>query len=286
MGRENRNNRQPFDKQEKTRYWSVIGFLASIIVLSFAFFMSINQEEIDQVAKQSSDDATNVTLSAASELSKTVNEIASVNMTKSQNTTKNEITNTATDSTNNIVTNRAINTTVIKTDTTEEQHNEKDKTAISEQKDEEQEQSEQQSEPKEESRSEFIKPVDGEIYKEFSMDSLVYSDTLQEWVTHRGIDIKADMSADVKASANGTIKSIKNDPRYGWSITIEHGNGYSTVYTCLVNADLLKEGDKVEQGQVIGKAGNSGVFEVSDGSHLHFEIIKDGGYVNPEMYIK
>ena len=118
------------------------------------------------------------------------------------------------------------------------------------------------------------------------MDSLVYSDTLQEWVTHRGIDIQANASDEVKASASGTVKSIKNDPRYGWSITIEHNDGFSTVYTCLREVNIVKEGDKIEQGEVIAKVGNSGVFESADGSHLHFEMIKDGGYINPEMYIK
>jgi murein DD-endopeptidase MepM/ murein hydrolase activator NlpD len=42
----------------------------------------------------------------------------------------------------------------------------------------------------------------------------------------------------------------------------------------------------VSQGQVIGKMGNSGVFETSDGVHLHFEMQKDGEYVNPEIYLK
>ena len=144
---------------------------------------------------------------------------------------------------------------------------------------------EKKEEPNEEKRQ-FIKPVNGDLFKEFSMDSLVYSDTLQEWVTHRGVDYQVNISDDVKASANGTIKSIKNDPRYGWSITIEHKDGFSTIYTCLVDVSLVKEGDSVEQGQVIAKAGKSGVFESADGSHLHFEMMKDGDYINPEIYIK
>lgn len=68
----------------------------------------------------------------------------------------------------------------------------------------------------------FSMPVDGEIIKEFAKDKLVYSDTLREWVTHTGIDIKAEKTSIVKASENGTIKSIKNDPRFGLTIVIEH----------------------------------------------------------------
>lgn len=55
----------------------------------------------------------------------------------------------------------------------------------------------------------FKKPVTGEIIKEFAKDKLVYSNTLGEWVTHTGIDIKANKTTVVKASAEGVIKSIK-----------------------------------------------------------------------------
>lgn len=133
----------------------------------------------------------------------------------------------------------------------------------------------------------FIKPCDGEIIRPYSMDSLVYSDTLQEWITHRGIDIKGEMYQEVRAAQSGTIKSIKNDPRYGTSIIIEHKNGFKTVYSCLLGTrDGLEENQEVKQGDVIGKIGNSGVFETADGAHLHFEMLKDDGYVNPNIYIK
>ena len=118
------------------------------------------------------------------------------------------------------------------------------------------------------------------------MDSLIYSETLQEWVTHRGIDIKSEKDIDVKATADGKIKAIKTDPRYGISVTIEHKNGMVSVYSCLLNADMIHENDEVKQGQVIGKVGNSGVFETAIGTHLHFEMLKNGEYVNPEMIIK
>ena len=117
------------------------------------------------------------------------------------------------------------------------------------------------------------------------MDRLVYSETLQEWVTHRGVDIKADKLKEVKASSSGKVKSIKTDPRYGLSVTIEHSDGFETVYSCLVSTNDIEEGNDVKQGDIIGKVGNSGVFEVSDGNHLHFEILKDGEYVNPEIYV-
>ena len=132
----------------------------------------------------------------------------------------------------------------------------------------------------------FIKPVEGEIIKEFAKDNLVYSNTLKEWVTHMGVDIKADKTTVVKASEEGTIKSIKNDPRYGITVVIEHVNGYSTIYSNLLTAEFIKEGEKVKKGQTIGTVGNTAIFEIADETHLHFEILKDNEYLDPALYIK
>ena len=67
----------------------------------------------------------------------------------------------------------------------------------------------------------------------------MYSETLQEWVVHNGIDIKADKTTVVKAAAAGKVSSIKNDPRYGLTITIEHSNGFKTVYANLLTAEFV-----------------------------------------------
>lgn len=132
----------------------------------------------------------------------------------------------------------------------------------------------------------FVKPVEGDIIKEFASENLIYSETLKEWVTHNGIDIKAEKACIVKASSEGTIKSIKNDPRYGITIVIEHTNGYISVYSNLLTAEFVKEEEKVKQGQTIGTVGNTAVFEIADEPHLHFEILKDNKYLNPSEYIK
>ena len=133
---------------------------------------------------------------------------------------------------------------------------------------------------------EFIVPVEGEIMRNFAKDSLVYSETLEEWITHLGIDIKADRTTVVKAAEAGTISSIKNDPRYGLTIVIEHTNGFKSIYSNLLSTEFVTEGEKVEKGQSIGTVGNSASFEIVDEPHLHFEIIKDNVNVDPNIYIK
>lgn len=133
---------------------------------------------------------------------------------------------------------------------------------------------------------EFGIPVEGETVRSFAKDSLVYSQTLEEWIVHLGIDIKASRTTVVKASEAGTITAIKNDPRYGLTIVIEHVNGYKTVYSNLLTTEFVSEGDNVEKGQSIGTVGNSAAFEIVDEPHLHFEIIKDDVNVDPNIYLK
>lgn len=133
---------------------------------------------------------------------------------------------------------------------------------------------------------EFAMPVEGESMRGFAKDSLIYSDTLEEWVTHLGIDIKAERTAVVKAAEAGTIESIKNDPRYGLTIVIEHVNGYKSVYSNLLTTEFVSEGETVKKGQSIGTVGNSASFEIVDEPHLHFEIIKDNVNVDPNIYLK
>lgn len=132
----------------------------------------------------------------------------------------------------------------------------------------------------------FKYPVDGEISLEYAKEKLVHSNTLGEWITHPGIDIKADKTTVVKASAAGTVKSIKNDPRYGLTVVIEHVNGYTTVYSNLLTAEFVNVGENVSGGQTIGTVGNTASFEILDESHLHFEITKDGEQIDPIMYLK
>lgn len=131
----------------------------------------------------------------------------------------------------------------------------------------------------------FVAPVSGEILKDYADESLVFSETLQEWTTHLGIDIKADKTSVVVASESGTVKSIKNDPRYGLTITISHNDGFETVYSNLLSSEFVSEGDQVEQGQTIGTVGESASFEIADVPHLHFEMYKDGESVNPTNYL-
>ncbi len=138
----------------------------------------------------------------------------------------------------------------------------------------------------EEPMPEFTMPLDGEIMREYAKENLLYSQTLDEWVTHLGVDIKAEKATVVKASAQGTVTAIKNDPRYGLTVVIEHTKGFKTVYSNLLTAEFVSIGQTVSAGQTIGTVGNTATFEILDEYHLHFEILDNDENVDPSIYLK
>ena len=222
--------------------------------------------------------------SASSQMGKTVEESTN-EITNVENTITNTITNTtntnkesSSNVTNNVNTTKSNNT--VETTKKDTQNQKEDTNTRTTDKKEEQQTTEEQEDPK------FVKPVEGEISKEYAKENLVYSETLQEWTTHLGVDIKADKTTVVKAAADGKIKSIKNDPRYGLSIIIEHQNGFETLYANLLTSEFVQVGEEVKQGQSIGTVGNTATFEIADEAHLHFEISKNNETLDPSQYIK
>ncbi|MBO0998225.1 M23 family metallopeptidase [Bacillus sp. SD075] len=104
----------------------------------------------------------------------------------------------------------------------------------------------------------------------------------QRWgKLHKGIDIARPATRTITAADHGIIETAGNSGGYGNKITINHHNGYETVYAHLDSIDV-KAGQKVEKGMKIGMMGSTGN---STGVHLHFEIYKNGSLVNPLNYI-
>src|SRR5690554_70843 len=98
---------------------------------------------------------------------------------------------------------------------------------------------------------------------------------------HWGLDFSAEVGTDVYATGAGVIEETNvNSWGYGREIVINHGFGYKTRYAHL-SSFLVKRGDKVKRGDLIGLVGNTGK---STGAHLHYEVEKDGHKVNPIDY--
>ena len=254
---------------DKMISYIIVGIIiVAIIVISLLLYsQKINRDvkdetmTLDQMTDMIGDtnEYNDETESASTEIGKTVEE--SEEEAKQENVVTNETVQ-------NISNNESVESSSVSTNTTQNTT------------------SEEQQETQEVKELSFERPVEGEIVREFAQENLVYSETLEEWVTHNGIDIKADKTTVVKAAEAGVVKSIKNDPRYGLTIVIEHDNTYQTVYSNLLTSEFVVEGETVEKGQSIGTVGNSAVFEIADEPHLHFEILKDSIAIDPSIYIK
>lgn len=285
MGRNNRRMKE-MSTSDKIILYSTIGVIILAFIITGLFLYSKKLNDEVRNSTMSLEDMANLTNntsqeseSASTEIGKSVEEAEnemnntnstnstnSMNSTNTSNSINSNTTNTSnsTKNTNNSSANNvnATNTANSVATSTENQENETKKELS------------------------FEKPVEGEIVREYAKDSLIYSETLQEWTTHTGIDIKADKTTVVKAAETGTIKSIKNDPRYGLTIVIEHDDQYQTIYSNLLTSEFVVEGEKVEKGQAIGTVGNTAVFEIADEPHLHFEIWKDSLPVDPTTLMK
>lgn len=270
---------------DKIIMYSMIGGVALTIILIGLLMYSKNLRDDVKQGTIDLGDMANITNntenmenteSASTEMGKSVEEAKNeINATNSTNASNTEKQSNTSNTTNKI----AINTSNI-TNTNKTTSSNSNVNAQSKQTNAKAEATETKKELS------FSMPVDGEISKDYAKDSLVYSETLKEWVTHMGIDIKAEKTTVVKAAESGTIKSIKNDPRYGLTVVIDHGDGYQTIYANLLTSEFVVEGENVEKGQSIGTVGNTAVFEVADEPHLHFEILKDSIPQDPNAYLK
>jgi len=129
----------------------------------------------------------------------------------------------------------------------------------------------------------FIKPSVGDLSDTFG----------SRGGEHQGIDIAAIAGSNVLASADGVVSDSMNTcvegdvscgGKYGNFVYINHANGISTRYAHMQTGSVLvRTGDQVKQGQIIGKVGSTGH---STGAHLHFEIREGANAVNPLKYIK
>jgi len=98
---------------------------------------------------------------------------------------------------------------------------------------------------------------------------------------HRGIDIAAKLGEEICAPADGVIVKVARESDMGNMVKIDHGRGVCTYYGHLLKI-LVRKGEKVKRGDVIGLVGNSGR---STGPHLHYGITLSGVHMNPRKYL-
>lgn len=99
---------------------------------------------------------------------------------------------------------------------------------------------------------------------------------------HNGVDFAGKPDSPIVVTADGVVRHAGWVPSFGQAILVDHGFGYSTLYAHTTGI-TVKSGDVVKRGDKIATMGSSGM---STGTHLHYEVWKDGQAVNPRNYFK
>ena len=99
---------------------------------------------------------------------------------------------------------------------------------------------------------------------------------------HSGIDISTPMGTKVRATADGIVSFSNWHSDSGYIVTLEHGNGYRTIYAHN-RQNFVKIGQRVKRGDILSLSGSTGS---STGPHLHYEVWKNGIHVNPLPFLR
>lgn len=124
----------------------------------------------------------------------------------------------------------------------------------------------------------ILRPLNGEITSPFGdrVDPIT-----NKYSLHTGTDFAAVVGTQVKSAITGTVVEVKkSNVSFGNFVRVKNADIVTTYAHC--STIKVKEGDKVKQGDIIALSGNTGK---SSGPHLHFEVTKDGRYIDPEKVI-
>lgn len=129
----------------------------------------------------------------------------------------------------------------------------------------------------------LIKPVpNARISSRFNPKR--FHPVLKRYRAHLGVDYAAPRGTKIYAAGDGVVSFVGNKGGYGKTVTIQHSNGYMTLYAHLNGyAKGIKKGKKVKKGQLIAYVGSTGL---STGPHLHFGLYKNGNAINPESVVR
>ncbi len=130
-------------------------------------------------------------------------------------------------------------------------------------------------------QQEYLLPCGTDIVNDFSMGIPVFSDTMQDWRTHNGVDFGGNEGDPVIAIADAKVLSVSEDASWGGVVELDLGNGVTAKYAGLqFDSVSLSAGDQVAGGDVIGTLGKTPV-EEKQGCHLHFEMRVNGEIADP-----
>ena len=126
---------------------------------------------------------------------------------------------------------------------------------------------------------EYCTPICGTLTSEFGYRE---HPVAGEQRFHYGIDLAADQGTSIRCFADGTVTAVGESSSYGKYCIVDHGDGFETLYAHCSQIEVSSGAD-IDRGEKIGEVGTTGI---ATGPHLHFELHRDGIYLNPVYYVE
>lgn len=129
-------------------------------------------------------------------------------------------------------------------------------------------------------------PVSGQVIWGYAADKLIYSKTLDQWTTHKAVDIACPQGTAVQCVLGGTVERVYTDDQLGVTVVVKHSSDRKTLYANLSETVPVRAGDKVNAGTVLGTVGRTAISECALESHLHFAFMVKDKAVDPATRVK
>lgn len=128
-------------------------------------------------------------------------------------------------------------------------------------------------------------PVDGNVIMNYSMDSVTYFQTLDQYKCNPAIIIQAEVGEDVLNAAKGIVSDISYNEETGNTVSVSIGDGYKVIYGQLDDI-TVKAGETIQEGVALGKVAKPTKYYVKEGSNVFFEVFLDDETVNPMLLLR
>ncbi|WP_455716700.1 peptidoglycan DD-metalloendopeptidase family protein [Anaerosporobacter sp.] len=129
-------------------------------------------------------------------------------------------------------------------------------------------------------------PVDGNVIMNYSMSSVIYFQTLDQYKCNPAIIIQAEVGEDVLNAAKGVVSDISYNEETGNTVTVSVGDGYKVIYGQLDENLNVKEGQTIEEKTVIGKIAEPTKYYIKEGTNLFFQVLSGEETVNPMLLLR
>lgn len=127
--------------------------------------------------------------------------------------------------------------------------------------------------------------ADAKILMDYSTETAVYDNTLEQYRTNDSIALAATLGENVYAAFDGVVTSVDKNDVEGTKVTIDNGNGWRTTYSQLRDNLQVAQGQTVYKGDIIGIVADPTKYSTNLGPHLDFAVYKDDKSVDPKTVL-